>query len=746
MNKLFGRIKKLYNDRRIRFLFVGCLNTAVGMGLDMLFRYLGMHYSLSSALATVIGTVHSYFWNKYFTFSQKKKSFWEAVRFAAVYAAVYAVSVGVQHILIDRYGMNKYLACFIATCITTLISYFGHTYFTFRQKNRKDSAEDSEGSMEVKAAEYIADFLVKNGITHLFSVPGGGAMYLNDAFGHKDGLTVVYNHHEQACALAAEGYVRATGKLPAVCVTTGPGGTNAVTGVMGSWVDSVPMLVISGQVKTSVSLASCPELPLRQLGDQEFNIVDCVKCMTKYCVCVSDPQAIGYHLRRALYLATHGRPGPVWLDIPLDVQSATIRPDSLLPYDEREDEEQLPPPPDRELLSELAERISKAKRPVILAGEAIRMADVQEEFLRLVEKLKIPVVTAWNAHDLVPDENPFYCGRPGTVGTRGGNIVLQNSDLLLVLGCRMNIRQISFNYENFAKNAYLAAVDIDQAELDKPTLRVDMKIRADVRDVLKELLKLPYVEGEEHAEWLARARETNRKYPVVLPAYYEKKTPVNPYVFMYELGKLLPEGQVTVSGNGSACVCSFQAMPIKKGQRLFTNSGSATMGYAVPASIGAAFALGNGKSVVCLDGDGSVQMNLQELQTIVHHRLNIKLFWLNNDGYHSMRQTQSNLFGGRFCGVDEQSGISFPQAEKIAYAYGLPYFRIENADTVSSAIGEVLAAEGPVLCEVVLDKTQFFAPKLSSKIRPDGTIVSPSLEDMYPFLPEEELEKEMRKD
>lgn len=743
MKKLLALIKKLYYDRRIRFLFVGCLNTAVGVGFDMLFRYLGLHYAFASALGTIIGTVHSYFWNKYFTYSQKKKSFWEAVRFVSVYAVVYALSVLLQYVLIDLNGLNKYLAGILSTFVTTLVSYFGHTYFSFRQKKKSKETSEDKKNMEIRIADYIADFLVENGISHLFSVPGGGAMHLNDAFGHKDGLSVVFNHHEQACALAAEGYIRATGKLPAVCVTTGPGGTNALTGVMGSWMDSIPMLVISGQVKFSVTIASCPEVPLRQLGDQEFNIVDCVRCMTKYAVMITDPLTVKYHLKKALYIATHGRPGPVWLDIPLNVQAAKIRPEELIDYDENEDKALLPPEPDKARLEELLGRISHAKRPVILAGEAIRMVGMQKELFELADKLKIPVVTAWNAHDLMPDDNPYYCGRPGTVGTRGGNIVLQSSDLLLSLGCRMNIRQISFNYENFAKNAYLAAVDIDQAELDKPTLHVDMKIRADIRDVLKSLLSLPYEEKGQHEKWLAHARAMDKKYPAALPEYYEKKTPVNPYVFMYELSKLLPEGQITVTGNGSACVCSFQAMIVKTGQRLFTNSGSATMGYGVPAAIGAAFASGNKGNVVCLDGDGSVQMNLQELQTIVHHGLNIKLFWLNNDGYHSMRQTQTNLFGGRFSGVNKDSGISFPKAEKIAGAYDIPFFRIENTDTVSSIIEKVLAVKGPVLCEVVLDETQFFAPKLSSKVYPDGKIVSPSLEDMYPFLPEEELKADM---
>ena len=598
--------------------------------------------------------------------------------------------------------------------------------------------------MELRVADYIADFLVKKGVTHLFSVTGGGAMHLNDAFGHKEGLRVIYNHHEQACALAAEGYVRAYGKLPAVCVTTGPGGTNALTGVMCSWLDSLPMFVVSGQVKYSCTIAST-DVPVRQIGDQEFNIVDCVRCMTKYAVMVKEPDEIAYHLERAYYLATHGRPGPVWLDIPLNVQAAKIDPDRLRAYDPSEDAGILPPRADRGQLSELLARISAAKRPVLLVGEAVRIVGVQDKFLRLAEKLKVPVVSAWNAHDLIADENPYYCGRPGTQGNRGGNIAVQSSDLVLSLGCRMNLRQISYNYENFAKNAYLAYIDIDQAELDKPTLSVDMKIHADISDALDVLLALPYGEYGQHARWLAHARETDAKYPVVQEDYYKQKSPVNPYVFMRELSLKLPEGQLTVCSNGSACVCSFQAMVIKKEQRLFTNSGAAPMGYGLPAAIGACIANGN-RPTVCLEGDGSIQMNLQELQTVVHNKLNLKIFWLNNDGYHSIRQTQTNLFHSNFCGINAESGISFPSAEKIAHAYGIPYYRIDSVDAISSVLDAVLSQEGAVLCEVLLDKRQFFAPKLSSKVYPDGTIVSPSLEDMYPFIPEEELKKDMWKD
>lgn len=610
-------------------------------------------------------------------------------------------------------------------------------------KNLMNKGNNKEKDMEIRLADYVAEFLTSKNVKHMFSVPGGGAMHLNDAFGHKEGLKVIYNHHEQACSIAAEGYVRATGEIPAVCVTTGPGGTNALTGVMGSYLDSIPMFVISGQVKFTTTIKSCPDIALRQLGDQEFNIVDCVKSMTKYAVMVTEPESIKYHLEKAWFEMVSGRKGPVWLDIPINVQSAKIDPEKLIGFDEKKEKTPTPSKPEKALLEEVLKEINSAKKPVILLGEANIIAGLREEMKAFLDKVKIPVVTAWNAHDLLEDDNPYYCGRPGSVGTRGGNIVLQSSDLLLSLGCRMNIRQISYNYENFAKNARLIAVDIDKAELDKPTLSVDTKIHADLKDFYEVMSGLEYTPNANHEKWLAHCKEVNEKYPAAAPEYYEKQTPVNPYVFMKELSEILDDGQKTVCGNGSACVCSFQAMKIKKNQRLYTNSGCASMGYGLPAAIGACFAVDNKENVICLDGDGSVQMNIQELQTMYFHNLNVKLFWLNNDGYHSMRQTQTNIFNKNFTGVNADSGISFPEAERIAFAYKIPYFKIEKVSDIGVVCEKVLKVEGPVICEVVLDDAQFFTPKLSSRIMPDGKIVSPSLEDMFPFIDRDELDKAM---
>lgn len=591
--------------------------------------------------------------------------------------------------------------------------------------------------MKVKVAKIIADFLVEKGVTHLFTVTGGGAMHMNDAFGHKEGLTCIYNHHEQACSIAAEGYARLTGKIAGVCVTSGPGGTNAITGVLGGWQDSIPMFVVSGQVKRETTTWST-DVPLRQLGDQEFQIVDSVKNMTKYAVMVTTPEEIFYHLEKAWYLATNGRPGPVWLDIPLDVQAALVEPEECKHFDEAECREKECPQYQEALTEEILKKVKEAKRPVVFAGTGIRLSGAYDEFLKLVDKLGIPVVTAWNAHDVLWDTHPCFAGRPGTVGTRGGNFVVQNSDLLLVLGCRLNIRQISYNYKDFAKNAYKIVVDIDEAELRKPTVQVDMPVHANVADVMKSLNNATY-DGptKEQTEWLAWAKACDAKYPATLPAYYETKSPVNPYVFITKLYEQLEEGDEVICGNGSACVVTFQAANIKKNQRLFTNSGCAAMGYGFPAAVGCAVAR-EGKRIICIDGDGSFQMNMQELQTVVYNKLNMKIIILNNNGYHSIRQTQTNLFQPPLVGVCDGNGLSFPDLEKLSYAYGIPYVRIDSTEGIEGKLQEVLAMDGPVLCEAIIDEKQNFAPKLSSKVMPDGTIVSPPIDDMFPFLDKEE--------
>ncbi|MDP4120447.1 MAG: thiamine pyrophosphate-binding protein [Bacillota bacterium] len=590
-------------------------------------------------------------------------------------------------------------------------------------------------------AEYVANFLVKNNINHVFSVTGGGAMHLNNALGKHPNLKVIYNHHEQACAIAAESYARYSGKIAAVCVTSGPGGTNAITGVMGGYLDSIPMLVISGQVRYDTTVHSTGR-PMRQLGDQEFNITGTVKNMTKYAVMIIDKDTIRYHLEKALYLALHGRPGPCWIDIPLDIQNSRIDPDTLPSYDPAEDSSEIPPKVTSDTAKQIIKKIKAAKRPVIFAGSAIRLSGSHSKFMELIEKMQIPVVTAWNAHDVVYDDHPLYSGRPGSMGTRGGNYVVQNSDLVIVLGCRLNIRQISYNFKSFANRSYKIMVDIDIEELNKPTLQIDMKIHADVADFIDALdteLGDNIIKSPEN--WLAYCKEINKKYPAALPEYYKKNSPVNPYCFMNSLFHALPENTAAIASNGSACVISFQAAFLKKGGRLYTNSGCASMGYGLPAAIGAC--IYTGKPTICLEGDGSLQMNLQEIQTMVYHQLPVKLIVLNNRGYHSIRLSQSNFYGQPLVGVGPDSGVGFAPFDKLSEAFCLPYYRIESHDSMDKIIAEMLSKEGPSLTEVILDTEQPFSPKMAAIMQEDGTLITPPLENMSPPLPKEEHEQNM---
>lgn len=595
--------------------------------------------------------------------------------------------------------------------------------------------------MKMKVSKYISDFLVKNGITDCFMVTGGGAMHLDDALGHQDGLNCIFNHHEQACAIAAEAYTRMTGKLAAVCVTSGPGGTNAITGVMGGWLDSIPMFVISGQVKRETTIWSCAELGLRQLGDQEFDIIHSVSNMTKYAVMITNPDEVAYHLEKALYLALIGRGGPVWLDIPLDVQGAMIDTETLIHFEPAVEDPWKLPELKSELIDTVLDKIKSAKAPLILAGTGIRLGNSEELFLKLVEKLQIPVVTAWNACDTLEYESPYYAGMPGTVGTRAGNFAVQNCDLLISLGCRMNIRMIGYNHYDFAKNAYKIVVDIDPRELIKPTVRPDMPVNANVKEFIEALLEKEYIPVPMHEDWRKWCHSLVKSYPTVEKGYYNQgKKIINPYVFMEYLFGQLDRTDRIVCGNGSACVITFQAGKIKQGQRMFTNSGCAAMGYGLPAALGVAVA-DNSKRTICIDGDGSIMMNIQELATIFHNKLNVKIVIINNSGYHSIRQTQRNLFQPPFIGIDSDSGLSFPDFEKLSDAFGLQYFRLDSENNCIEKIQEALNCQGPCILEACVDANQNFAPKSSSKVLPDGRIVSPSLDDMFPFLPREEFEK-----
>lgn len=600
--------------------------------------------------------------------------------------------------------------------------------------------------MKIRLADYVADFLVENGITDCFTVTGGGAMHLNDALGHKQGLNSIYNHHEQACAIAAEAYARMNNKIAAVCVTTGPGGTNAITGVVGGWLDSVPMLIISGQVRYDTSKRGMG-LNIRAGGDQEFDITKAVECMTKYCEMIENPNRIAYALEKSLYLATHGRPGPCWIDIPLNFQGCYIETEELIHFTPDTEADDCAPAVDGGIINAVIDKLKNAQRPVLYAGNGVRLSGGFEQFEKAVRKLNIPVVTGWDNIDMMADSDPLYVGRGGIMGDRPGNFAVQNADVVLAVGNRLSIRQVGYNWQTWAREAYVIMVDVDAEELKKPTLHVEMPIHADAKDFLCKMLEALPKDGVLFPEngWQQTCRDWKRDYPVVLQKHYDWEGLANPYAFVKKLSDSLPEGYTTVVGNGTACVVGSHAYTIKKGQRFIINSAIASMGYDLPAAIGVCVELGK-KEIVCLTGDGSLQMNLQELQTILTNRLPIKLFVINNDGYHSIRQTQTNLFGTHTkVGIGPESGdLSFPSLEKLAYAYGYPYAACRTNAEIDETLKKAFGTEGAFIAEIFVDPVQFFEPKSATKRLPDGTLVSPPLEDLAPFLDREELKSIMK--
>lgn len=605
--------------------------------------------------------------------------------------------------------------------------------------------------MKQRLADYVADFLINHGVTDCFSVVGGVAMHLNGALGHKEGLKVTYNHHEQACAIAAEAYARLDNRIAAVCVTTGPGGTNALTGVVGGWLDSIPMFIISGQVRYDTTARYAMKftdgMPLRAMGDQEYDIVKSVTPMTKYAVMIEDPKQIRYALEKAWHLATTGRPGPVWIDIPVNFQGGYIETEELEGYDPSEDDALLPPKVGEQTIQTVLEKIRMAKRPVFHAGYGIRLSGGYEVFRKVAEKLNIPVVTYWNAVDLIEDDNELYCGRAGNMGDRPGNWAIQNADLILAIGTRISIRQVGYNWKTWARAAEVIMVDIDQAEMKKPTLHVEMPIWADAKDFLNRMNESI---GQEYPvnrskEWLATCQRWKKEYPAVLSRQWEENgETANVYAFVRYLSSRLPENSLTAVSNGACCVVGNQAYVIQKGSRMANNSAVASMGYGLPAAIGTCIG-GGRRTTICLEGDGSIMMNLQELQTVLTNRLPIKLFLINNNGYHSIRITQNNLFKEHSkIGIGPESGdLSFPEFKKIAEAFGYSYYCASSNKEMKEVVDKVLAENGPVFCEIFTDTTQVWEPKSSTKRLSDGTLVSPPLEDLAPFLPREELEKNM---
>jgi acetolactate synthase I/II/III large subunit len=609
----------------------------------------------------------------------------------------------------------------------------------------------------MRLADYVAERCAEAGARHVFLVTGGGAMHLNDALGRHKQLTPVCFHHEQAAAIAAESYYRINNQLCVLNVTTGPGGINALNGVFGAYVDSCGMLVISGQVKNETYLRNY-DLPMRQLGDQEVDIVSMARPVVKYAVTLHDPKLIKEVMDKAIFLATHGRPGPVWVDIPVDIQSTQIDPDSLTGWDKNLTTLALDPAVTENTKLELhtlgidqyerdipaiIDRLYQAKRPVIYAGTGVRLSGMHDEFLELVERLGIPVVSSFNAYDVLTNDHPQYCGHPGTIGDRAGNFAVQNADFVLILGSRLNIRQISYNFKNFANRAYKVMIDIDRAELDKPTLNIDLKVHCDLRDFIIEFLNQTkiYVKSDSHTEYLNWCKERVLQYPTVLPEYKHKIDSMNPYLFFDDFWQKLNYNDIVIAANASAAVIGGQASNLKAGQRFYSNSGNASMGYDLPAAIGACIAAGN-KKVYCLAGDGSIMMNLQELQTIVGYRLPIKIIIINNNGYHSIKQTQTAYFSDNIFGISPQNGVSLPDFVSLGIAFGIMSHRVDTINGWNSDMVQMLLKSNePAIVEVIVDPDQMFAPKLAARKLEDGSLLAPSLEHMSPFLTDEEMSK-----
>lgn len=595
-----------------------------------------------------------------------------------------------------------------------------------------------------KVSDLIFEFLSTQGVTHIFLISGGGNIHLVDSLG-RSGIRYVCNHHEQACAIAAESYARLTGNIGVALVTTGPGGTNAITGVAGAFLDSISTLTISGQVRTEIM--GTP-LGMRQLGPQEIDIVSIVKPITKYAVTITNPYEVLYHLEKALYIAKDGRPGPVWLDIPLDIQGAHIDPRKMKHFipksnsNTRGMDNTL-----TKIVQTVIDKLRASERPVLYAGHGIRLSGAHKDFLTLVDLLHIPVLTSYVGYDMLPNSHPYFFGRAHSLGQRAANFIVQNSDVLLAIGARLDVLTTGFTYKAYAREAYKIMVDTDNRELTKHTLSIDLPVQCDanlfIREMIRQLRRKPL---SLHIErWLSYGRNTISEFSNVPADAKSEKRFVNPYYFIDVIGrKYLKPNEIIVESDGVGPLnCMYQAFYVKSGQRIILNLGCAQMGYGLPAAIGVAFAAGGKKRIICFEGDGSLQLNIQELQVVKHHNLPIKLFVYSNDGYLSIRNTQKGLFGGRLYATDASSGVSVPDFVKVARAYGIHAIRIHNHKDMERKIRYALSYPGPILVDIHASRNLVLTPKLQTKKTEDGRFVSPPLEDMAPFLSESELRKYM---
>ncbi len=587
----------------------------------------------------------------------------------------------------------------------------------------------------MNVSEYIMERLADAGVEKIFMVSGGGGMFLIEALGNNPRIQHVSNHHEQASVMAAEGYQRATRNLGVALVTTGPAATNALTGVCCAWNDSIPMMILSGQAKTPTLIG---DTGMRQRGTHEVNITPIVAPVTKYAVTIKDVKEVRYHFEKALYLAKNGRPGPVWLDIPLDIQSAEINPAELKGYEPEKVTYDLK-------LDKLYALLKEAKRPLILAGQGLKLSKTEEIFLNIAEKYNIPVVTPKNGFDMIWEEHPMLAGRIGINGQRAGNLAVQNADFLLILGARLPLVTVGYETELFAPNAKKVIIDCDKAQLEHCWIHTDLQIEADLKEFMPALeLKLKNEDYNYNSDfWVKKVQGYRTKYPTVTKDVIKQKKYVDSYFFFERLSHYMNPDDVLVTDQGATFYSITTAFKVKKGQLAFTNGGFSPMGYGLPASVGCAFAKGVNR-VVSVNGDGGLQMNLQELQTIIHHNLNMKVFVFNNDGYLSIKHTQTNFFNGHLVGSDPKSGVSCPDSIKLGKAYGFKTFRIKNHKETDKIIKKAMETKGPVLVEVMIDPMQPYYPKVSSKKLPDGTFKSQPLDNMWPFLSEEEMRENRR--
>lgn len=588
----------------------------------------------------------------------------------------------------------------------------------------------------IKVSDYIIHFLEQQGIKHMFMLPGGMAMHINDSVGYSKKIKPICMLHEQAATFAAESYARVTNNLGVVCVTCGPAATNTLTGIACSWIESTPLLVLTGQVKRA-DIAQDPNL--RQLGVQEVRIVDMAKPITKYSKQILDPNSIRYELEKSVFLAKNGRPGPVLLDIPVDVQACKVKENELRGFTPTLQDSSTC---SDDQIEEIVSLLKSAKRPVIYAGAGIYMAGAKSEFRKLIEKLQIPVLVHWNGMDILENDHPLYMGRPGAVGQRAANFVLQNSDVLITIGTRLYLLQTGFNFDEYAKNAKLIMVDIDAAELNKPTIHPYMKVQSDAKNFIEALLSRKDLTTLDCSKWIAQGKEWNIKYPSLNPQWIQETQYINSFYLLDSISRQMNADDVYCGGRAGTCVdAAIQAFNVKQGQSVYVTKGLSSMGNGLPAAIGAAYA--TNRKVICVNGDGGFVMNIQELEVIRRDNLPIKFFILDNQGYSTVRNTQTNVFNKHYVACDEQSGLTVGNIKAVAEAYGIKTFTMNNHTEMESIINEVLNYDGPVLCMVWIDPDQPIVPRQANYKTPEGQMASRPLEDMKPLLPREEIEEIM---